>query len=416
MRTSVSMSLFLRCPTLLALCWRRWGRQDRERSLSRRRKVSFVVFRLDALGDVVMTTPIFRELKRSFPDAHCTVVVQEAHRCIFATNADVDEILTVPASPTIWLPHRAKALLSAIIFWRKRLRGRKFDIAISPRWDTDEHLATFLCVIADAGARVGYTENTSPGKRLLNRGFQAAFDAVLPAGSLQHEVLRNLAIVEALDGAVEDSSLDIRLSDRDRRNAGEILHGVSSSAVLVALGIGASSRGRCWPLERFAEVIWNLEQKFTVQPVIVCSSAERKHATALAKQLNVPPIIAASPQLRHTCAILKRCDLFVGNDSGPAHLAAAMDCRTIVISRHPLSGDPSHPNSPLRFAPYCRECRVLQPAYGLDTCRAACISREPHCITAVSVRDVTEAAMEMLASRSAPTSVSRVFQGNHALV
>ena len=47
--------------------------------------------------------------------------------------------------------------------------------------------------------------------------------------------------------------------------------------------------------------------------------------------------------------MLERCDLFIGNDSGTAHLAAAMDCKTIVISRHPRDGDPNHSNSPVRF-------------------------------------------------------------------
>jgi len=96
--------------------------------------------------------------------------------------------------------------------------------------------------------------------------------------------------------------------------------------------------------------------------------------------------------------VLERCDLFIGNDSGAAHLAAAMDCRTIVISRHPRNGDPNHGNSPLRFAPYGREVRVLQPPAGLDACTDCCRVPEPHCITAVSVDDVFAAAWGMLGS------------------
>jgi hypothetical protein len=94
--------------------------------------------------------------------------------------------------------------------------------------------------------------------------------------------------------------------------------------------------------------------------------------------------------------VLERCDLFIGNDSGSAHLAGAMNCKTIVISRHPSGGDPNHANSPIRFAPHCDRVRVLQPAAGLDACKAECLSSDPHCIRAVSVDQAVAAAREIL--------------------
>ena len=63
--------------------------------------------------------------------------------------------------------------------------------------------------------------------------------------------------------------------------------------------------------------------------------------------------------LREVCAVLECCDIFIGNDSGCAHLAAAVGCSTIVVSRHPSDGDPNHYNSPVRFAPYANNARVF---------------------------------------------------------
>ena len=119
-------------------------------------------------------------------------------------------------------------------------------------------------------------------------------------------------------------------------------------------------------------------------------------ATQLADSVPGDTIIVSGAPLREVCAVLERCDLFIGNDSGCAHLAAAMDCKTIVISRHPRNGDPNHFNSPVRFAPHGSCVRVLQPATGLDGCQAACRSLEPHCITTVSVDDVVACARQML--------------------
>ena len=61
---------------------------------------------------------------------------------------------------------------------------RQFDLAISPRWDVDESLATMLCALANAGKRVGQNSHVPRAKRRINRGFDAAFDVTVPPGPL----------------------------------------------------------------------------------------------------------------------------------------------------------------------------------------------------------------------------------------
>jgi ADP-heptose:LPS heptosyltransferase len=386
----------VRLPTLLARLWRTHLSPRTTYRPIRRDRLSFIIFRLDGLGDVVMTTPLFRELKRAYPDSHCTAVVHRALRPLLVTNPYIDQIVTLPEVNPSWLPESARTLLAALLLCWRLLRREHYDVAISPRWEVDEHLATMLCVLSSASERVGYSEKVSPLKQRLNQGFDAAFSLCLSAGPVQHEVLRNLAIVEVLGGKVEDTRLEVRLTERDREFAAKLLADVPASARMIALGIGAKSASRQWPLERYAETISALAGQHLLYPVLICSSAERQQATRLAQLLDSESIILCGAPLREVCAVLESCHLFLGNDSGSAHLAAAMDCKTIVISRHPENGDPNHPNSPLRFAPYCREHRVLQPASGLDTCTDGCSSREPHCITAVSVEDVVAAVQEML--------------------
>jgi heptosyltransferase III len=445
----------VRLPTLLAKVWRTLL-PDKPRSATPRcGRLRIVIFRLDAMGDVVMTTPFFRELKRNYPNSHCTAVVQHAFRPLLVTNPLLDEVLTLPEIAAPWLPRRAENLLAALLLYWRCLRKKTYDIAISPRWDVDEHLATLLCLLTSATQRVGYTEKTSLRKQQLNRGFDAAFSLRLPGGPVEHEVTRNLAVVEALGGAVHDSKLEVRLTERDREVASCLLANVPPSSKLIALGIGANCASRRWPLSRYADTVSRLAQRFLVQPIILCSAGEREQALALAallsayerstcdvvvdeETLNLPQlqpqrggidfspgrkpwvhsenqqrpfrhgtavghngcahkaIIRAGAPLREACAVLERCDLFIGNDSGTAHLAAAMDCKTIVISRHPRDGDPNHSNSPVRFGPYCRQACVLQPATGLDACTSGCRVTEPHCITTVSVDEVVSTAQAML--------------------
>jgi len=388
--------LSVRVPTKLAIFWRAHLAPAASTGPPRRDTLSLLVIRLDGLGDVVLTTPLFRELKRAFPGSSCTVVVQDAFRPLLVTNPHIDEVLSLRPVNAAWPPARARSLLSVLWLYWQRLRGRRFDVAISPRWDVDDRLATLLCSLVDAKERVGYTEMASPAKQRHNRGFGAAFGTCLSAGPVQHEVLRNLEIVRILGGKAEDSKLEISLTQRDREFASKLLANVPATSTLVAVGIGGRSASRRWPLENYAQSLNQPWKERRMQPVIICSDGEWEEACKLDKLLCSEAIIISGVPLRKVCAVLERCHLFIGNDSGSAHLAGAMNCKTIVISRHPSGGDPNHANSPIRFAPYCDRVRVLQPAAGLDACKTECLSSEPHCIKAMSVDQVVAAAGEML--------------------
>ena len=395
----VNLLLWVFLPTRLAIWWTRLTRGSRNAPSTARD--SFIVFRLDALGDLVLTTPAFRELKRAYPQAHITAVVQHAHRSILETNPYIDELLFLPSAQGSHRLKHARYLLTALRFYWRALRGRCFDVAICPRWDTDEHLATLLCTLTDAQLRVGYSEQTSTGKTRFNRGFDRAFDLCLHPGPLRHEVDRNLGIVEALGGNVDDRATEITLTPQDRDYARRVLQDVPPDSVLVALGIGAQSPGRRWPLERYSAFIAELSNEYPIHTIITCAPSDHEHATQLAKALTTQSTISDSAAIRETCALLERCDLFVGNDTGAAHLAAAMKCPTVVISRHPRNGDPDHPNSPERFAPWGVPGCVLQPEIGVDDCDSRCreISR-PHCILQISVPEVVAAAQDVLMQSS----------------
>ncbi len=391
---------WVRVPTLLALWWRRITHKPVPAKEQARPK-SFLLVRLDALGDLVLTTPVFRELKRSFPNSQLTVVAQNSYKSILTTNPHIDEVIGVQPFGSKWLPlpKGAANLLGVLRSYWNNLRGRRFDVAISPRWDIDENLATFLCLLAHAAVRVGYSEQASPGKRIYNRGFDRAYDVCLQPGPLQHEVLRNLAVVEALGGAIQDRALEIHLAQQDREYAQRELPRVSKSRVIVVLGIGAQTPGRRWPLERYSALVSELAMQYSLQIVVTCAPAEHEDARHLAAMLRGRVIISDTADIRQTCALLAESDLFIGNDTGAAHLAAAMNCPAIVISRHPRAGDPEHPNSPARFAPFGAKACVLQPEHGFEGCTGRCIHEEPHCILKISVPEVVNAAKLLLADR-----------------
>jgi len=100
--------------------------------------------------------------------------------------------------------------------------------------------------------------------------------------------------------------------------------------------------------------------------------------------------------LRQTAAILKMCNLFVGNDGGPMHLAAAVGTSIIEISCHPKSGSPKHHNSPRRFGPWKVQSTILQPEYAVAPCKDSCLSAKAHCIKSVTAEQVIKAINRQL--------------------
>ena len=140
----ISLLAFVTLPTWLAIAWRKFLAKQPARPNRSDSPRSILIIRLDQLGDLVLTTPLFRELKRVYPQARLSVAIPTQFKALFTTNRNVDEILTLDEVRAMWLPSRARWLASALWFYWTQLRHRQFDLAVSPRWDVDESLATML--------------------------------------------------------------------------------------------------------------------------------------------------------------------------------------------------------------------------------------------------------------------------------
>ena len=104
----VSLLLFSMLPTWIAIFWRKYFATKRRSGASGTHPRTIIIYRLDQLGDLVLTTPLFRELKGTYPHARLTVAVQSQYTSILTTNRDVDEILPLLELKAKWLPARAR--------------------------------------------------------------------------------------------------------------------------------------------------------------------------------------------------------------------------------------------------------------------------------------------------------------------
>jgi heptosyltransferase-2 len=361
--------------------------------------------RLDEIGDVVMTSPFLRELRRLLPNAWITLLVKPTVYNLVEFCPYVDEVLNYNWDVSLYLgplQRNWRALRLAYRF----LWPHHFDLAILPRWDFDVNHATYLTYLSGAPWRVGYSEGSTYQRQLLNRGFDRLLTHMMNDSVLKHEVEHNLDVIRFLGGTVQEDRLELWLSKEDELFIEHLmmLQRIQSNDLLIAFGPGAGEMKRIWPLNNFIEIGNWLKKSYNSCIIVLGGKGEERLGEELQEQLGDTVIsFVGQTTLRQACAILKRCHLYIGNDAGPMHLSAAAGVPVVEISCHPRTGSPVHPNSPERFRPWGVSHSVLQPTIPRSPCLYGCDATEPHCILDVTVEQVKEAVARQLRLVQSPS-------------
>jgi ADP-heptose:LPS heptosyltransferase len=288
----------------------------------------------------------------------------------------------------------------ALSFARRHLWPARYDMAVVPRWGEEIYDASILALLSGAPCRVGY----STRGRTQNGAYDRFYTLVVDDRSVRHEVERNLHLLSALRADVHDDALELWLSDEDERFASQTLASTDAEA-LVALSPGAGSPRRIWPIQAYVQVgHWLVDQGARL--VVVGGLGDEGWGEELQRIGGDVIDLTNRTSIRETAAVLARCSLFCGSDSGPMHLAAAVGVPIVEISCHPMSGDDLHPNSPKRFGPWGVPNRVVQPEAPKDDCAAGCRFEVPHCILNIRVDSVIAAIESLMVEKvvvSGPT-------------
>lgn len=357
-----------------------------------------LVIRLDEIGDTILTTSFLRELRHNLPHAYISLVVNSNVFNLMELCPYVNQVLCFDWKVNGPFPQLERHVRAMKFAW-KYLWKRHFDLAIIPRFDVDYYHATFISYFSGASLRIGYSESVTKRKKTLNRGFDILLTHVLNTNSVKHEVEHNLNMITFLGGQIQGNHLEIWLDQADHEYAENLLKGlnIDSEKPLIAFGPGANAANRKWPLSNFIELAAWLRETYQAHIVVIGGPGEESIGYELKSQLPDAIIDAVGETtLRQACALLKYCQLYVGNDSGPMHMASAVGIPIIEVSTHPQNASPRDPNSPFRFHPWGVPYILFQPQTSVYPCIDVCRSQDAHCIRSVSVRDVQLAIKTIL--------------------
>jgi len=333
--------------------------------------MNILLVRLRLIGDVVFTTPIVRALRRHYPDARLSYLVESPAAPVLRQNPHLTDLIVIRRS------HGLRRLLDDLSVARD-LRRRRFDLAIDlhggPR-------AAWLTWASGARRRVGYT---LPGRGWLYT------DAIQRAPDLsdRHSVQNQWDLLSALgiadpnpvDDAVEMRTDPVAAARVDAR-LGAL--GISAAHDLIVLHVSAGNPFRRWPESSFVSLVTSLVRRDPSRRVIITSGpsdadAAGRVAVEARRQLGVHA--SAIPEtgefdLAELHALTARAAVYIGGDSGPAHVAATTRTPIVELLGPTLAGRSRPWRDPQWYAETvdagelpCRPCSQRQCAPGDFRC------------------------------------------------
>lgn len=280
-----------------------------------------LVVRLDQIGDVVLTIPLLRALADRYPYAERVALVDPEVRALLEGRGLAHRVLT-------WASGWYRRARGPQGIWEiaRVLRARHFSIALDPRGDLR---VIALAALAGIPFRAGFGE--TGGGFLLNR--------CLWRRPLEHEARKGLRLLDALAGAALQEHYPeawlrptLAVASEDRARLAQALErgGVKLSDPYVVLHPGAQAPAKRWAIERFRQVGEALARKGFAVAVIGSADERGEQERAFAGCGFV--MLSGLTDLAALAALLAGARFFLGNDSGPSHLAAAVGARVGVVA------------------------------------------------------------------------------------
>jgi heptosyltransferase-2 len=371
-----------------------------------------LVVQLDHLGDAVLSAPLLAELRSAYPEAVIDVLASPSNHEVFESNRNVDNVRIAERTWFERSPGR-RGMLREV--WRlgRSLRTEAYDLGIDVRGDV---LSILVLALGGVARRVGFA--------MGGGAFLLTDVAEWSAG--RHEVLSRLALLDPL-GITPDATAraSVHLQDEDRmfiaaklldawpRRAqaprrheapaptavgrGRVawrtpplddagwLHAerFSPQPPLLAVHLGAGTAAKRWPkghwktlIERFLEDGWRI--------VIVGGPEDPPLSRVLTPSERIVDW-SGRLSVTQTTALLERADLFIGADSGPAHLAASAGVTSVIL----FSG----PNDPMQWRPWSKHALVLRKRVPCSPChQKTCPLAEHLCMAGLDPDRVHRAA------------------------
>ena len=318
----------------------------------------------DQLGDFLLSTPVFRALREHFPEAHIAVIARSYTAEMARNNRYIDEVIYFYEVGYDW------TLRSVRQFIKKVRTG--YDLAIVLNTVSHSLSTDLIAFFSRARFILGSAHQRFPGTQ---RNFFYHLAAPY-AKSAKHQTERNLDIVRFIGVDTDDRTENMHLTEDELSWARNFLQeqGVNTENGVVFIHPGAGKLSNRWPAANFAKVASHLCDSFGLGVVVSWGAMEAELGEEIIQLLYQPPVSVPGQELRKIAALIAVSKLFLCNDTGVMHIAAAVNTPLVAIFG---------PTDPAQWKPIGEKFIAIR---GKDqTC------------TSVHVKDVVAATEQLLA-------------------
>jgi heptosyltransferase I len=291
---------------------------------TRPREIAIVM--LSALGDAVHVLPVVNALKRKWPQSRITWVIQPVPMQLVKNHEAVDEFI-------VFQRRRGKEALRSYHELRRNLRGRHFDLVINLQVYLKAGLITAMM---PADIKLGFDRKRA---RDMNWLFT---NRRIPPRPMQHVQDQYFEFIEYLGVDPEPVEWRINITPEERAAQSAFFEPLGRTCAIV---VGTSKPAKNWEPERYVPVIEALEQKHGLRTILVGGSSpiEQDAAERIMKASRIKPINALANDIRKLIYLLDGASLVISPDTGPLHVARALDKPCIGLYGY---------TNPRRYGPY----------------------------------------------------------------
>jgi len=332
------------------------------------------------VGDAIMALPALSAVREKFAQAEISVLGRPYVLDIYREQEIAHELIAYDSAGEDQGFAGRQRLVA-------QLRERKFDVALLLQNAFD---AAWLAWRAKIPERIGYARDGR--SLLLTKAIEVPREGEIPP----HEKFYYLELLRRagwLGRLPEVPWIELKISAEKRVKAGEFLaaSGAQKGRARIAVGAGASyGSAKCWPPERFAQALNKMADANDAEIILFGTAGEAAVSTAIIAGLRKKPVdLTGKTPIADLPALLSQCSLFIGNDSGAMHVAAAVGLPVVAVF------GPTDPNGTMPVTP---KCTVLQEKPYCSPCFLRRCPTDHRCMKAVTPAMVEEAAQLRLAA------------------
>lgn len=293
-----------------------------------------VVRQHNQFGDLLASVSLFRAIKETFPDSNLTVIAGIQNFYAISGNKFIDNLFVFD---------KKKLFAPSYFFNLKRVLNLEYDLAIAPSTVSVSFTSLLLLRLANANIRVGPKSLNGQVNQyafLFDRRIDINWNKKPDA----HVSDFILDIVRPFGISTENFTTDILISASDKKEAENFITSINlkSGEKLIGLHVGAGKPKNRWSLDKYVDLIENLNEKVAANFYLTGTNADNEELEYVKNKLGLNINFFVNKKVSEVAALIEKSDLFITNDTGVMHVAGAT-----LIPQVSIFG----PTNPFNWAP-----------------------------------------------------------------